>query len=102
MIDPEKDRVEEDMEPFFRITKTARENAYSIPVSHLRFQGYFLFHNIEVPDIIARLENGNCSLCLGDQSLDIYLYNTREMPAFSAGQYYRKTTVVMTLSVRCA
>ncbi|EWY95213.1 hypothetical protein FOYG_04323 [Fusarium oxysporum NRRL 32931] len=67
------------------ITKTARGNAYSIPVSHLRFQGYFLFHNIEVPDIIARLENGNCSLCLGDQFLDIYLYNTRENANFFCG-----------------
>lgn len=84
-IDPEKNRVEEDMEPFFRITETARENAYSIPVSHPCFQGYFLFHNIEVPDIIARLENGNCSLCLGDQSLDIYLYNTRENASLFCG-----------------
>ncbi|KAG5750266.1 hypothetical protein H9Q70_007085 [Fusarium xylarioides] len=84
-IDPEKDRVEEDMEPFFRITKIALENAYWIPVSHLRFQGDFLFHNIEVPDIIARLENGYCNLCMDSRSLDIYMYDTRENASFFCG-----------------
>ncbi|KAF4437249.1 Cuticle-degrading protease [Fusarium acutatum] len=84
-IDPENDRVEEDMEPFFRITKTALENAYWIPVSHLRFQGDFLFHNIEVPDIIARLENGYCHLCMGDRSLDIYMRDTQTEANFFCG-----------------
>ncbi|SCV45759.1 uncharacterized protein FFB14_08843 [Fusarium fujikuroi] len=84
-INPEKDRVEEDMEPFFRITKTVQENAYWIPVSHLRLQGDFLFQNIEVPDIIARLEDGYCRLCMGDRSLDIYMSDTREEASFFCG-----------------
>ncbi|KAF5649494.1 cuticle-degrading protease [Fusarium tjaetaba] len=84
-IDPEKDRVEKDIEPFFKITKTALENAYRIPVSHLRFQGDFLFHNIEVPDIIARLEYGFCNLCINGRSLDIYLYDARDRASFFCG-----------------
>jgi len=84
-INPEKDRVEKDMEPFFRITKTVQENAYWIPVSHLRFQGDFLFQNIEVPDIIARLEDGYCRLCMGGRSLDIYMSDTRTEASFFCG-----------------
>ncbi|KAF5530390.1 hypothetical protein FPHYL_14086 [Fusarium phyllophilum] len=84
-IDPQKDRVKEDMEPFFRITKTVRENAYWILVSHLRFQEDFLFHNIEVPDIIARLEDGDCHLCWGDRSLDLCRPDTCEDASFFCG-----------------
>ncbi|KAF5543906.1 hypothetical protein FMEXI_6840 [Fusarium mexicanum] len=64
--------------PFLRITKSARENAFSISVSHLRFQEDFLFHNIKVPDIIARLEDGDCHLCGGDRSLDLCRSDNRE------------------------
>ncbi|KAF4948911.1 hypothetical protein FGADI_9195 [Fusarium gaditjirri] len=88
-IDPETDGVEEDLEPFFTITKTAREDAFTIPVSHLSFQRDFLFQDIEVPDIIARLErqlflwevlaHGNCGhdalcpLCVGEEYANEYL-----------------------------
>ncbi|KAL9570337.1 hypothetical protein ACKAV7_005543 [Fusarium commune] len=84
-INPENDRVEENLEPFFTITKAAREDAFTIPVSHLRFQGDFLFHDIEVPDMIARLENGMCSLCINSCSVDIYLYDSRENASFFCG-----------------
>ncbi|KAF5675149.1 cuticle-degrading protease [Fusarium denticulatum] len=70
--------------PFLRITKSARENTFSIPVSHLRFQEDFLFHKIEVPDIIARLEDGDCHLCGGDRSLDLCRSDDRA----NAGFYY--------------
>ncbi|KAF5592107.1 hypothetical protein FPCIR_5798 [Fusarium pseudocircinatum] len=69
-LDPEMDDVDQDEEPFFTITKTVQGNAYSIPLSHLGFKGDFLFDNIEVPDMIARCENGDCSLCGGDRYLD--------------------------------
>jgi hypothetical protein len=74
------------MEPFFKITKTGVKNAYWIPVSHLRFQGDFLFHNIEVPDIIARLENGFCNFCMDSRSLDIYMHDVRKKASFFCGQ----------------
>ncbi|KAF5611574.1 uncharacterized protein FSUBG_2011 [Fusarium subglutinans] len=85
VTEEERERLDNEPFPFFRITKSARENAFSIPVSHLRFQEDFLFHNVEVPDIIARLENGNCRLCMGNRDLDIYLYDPREEASFFCG-----------------
>ncbi|KAF5711075.1 hypothetical protein FMUND_9225 [Fusarium mundagurra] len=69
-LDPEKDWIAKDEKYYFTITKTVQENSYSIPVSHLRFKGDFLFRKIRVPDLIARFEDGECSLCGGDRYLD--------------------------------
>ncbi|KAF5599298.1 hypothetical protein FPANT_3581 [Fusarium pseudoanthophilum] len=77
-LDPKKHDVDQDEEPFFNITKTVQGNAYSIPVSHLRFQGDFLFDNVEVPDMIARCEDGWCSLCGGDRYLESARPSRRE------------------------
>ncbi|KAF4494032.1 hypothetical protein FAGAP_9837 [Fusarium agapanthi] len=72
-LDPENDDIGENEEYYFTITKTVQENSYSIPVSHLRHKGDFLFRSIEVPDMIARFEDGKCSLCGGDR----YIYSGR-------------------------
>ncbi|KAF5622976.1 hypothetical protein F52700_10288 [Fusarium sp. NRRL 52700] len=72
-LDPDNDDIGRDEESYFTITKTVQENSYSIPVSHLRHKGDFLFRNIEVPDMIARCENRECSLCGGYR----YVYSSR-------------------------
>ncbi|KAF5687286.1 hypothetical protein FCIRC_2415 [Fusarium circinatum] len=72
-LDPEKDWIDEKEKYYFIITKTVKKNSYSIPVSHLRLKGDFLFRNIEVPDMIARCEGGECSLCGGER----YIYSGR-------------------------
>ncbi|KAF5251274.1 hypothetical protein FANTH_3566 [Fusarium anthophilum] len=84
-LDPEKDETDENEKYYFIITKTVEKNSYSIPVSHLRLKGDFLFRNIEVPDIIARLEDGDCHLCWGQRSLDINRADNCEDASFFCG-----------------
>ncbi|KAF4442243.1 hypothetical protein F53441_11805 [Fusarium austroafricanum] len=57
---------EEDFKRPFEISKTPKEDTFSIPVSHLDFENKILFRNIYVADMIAWLEGGECYLCGGD------------------------------------
>lgn len=77
-LDPEKDWIDKGEKYYFVITETVQEDSYSIPVSHLRFKGDFLFRKIGVPDMIARCEDGECSLCGGDRYLDSARPTNRE------------------------
>ncbi|KAF9769891.1 hypothetical protein IL306_012617 [Fusarium sp. DS 682] len=81
-MDPEKDDVDDEVEPYFSITKTIQDDALSIPMSHLSFDAGFLFRKIEISDMIAQFEDGDCWLCRGDRDCDIVLDWIREDTSF--------------------
>ncbi|CZS86147.1 unnamed protein product [Fusarium graminearum] len=49
--------------PPFKILDATKDPIYSIPLHHLETDIEFLFHEIQVPDIISRLETGECRFC---------------------------------------
>ncbi|KAM0344458.1 hypothetical protein ACHAPU_007430 [Fusarium lateritium] len=49
-------KIEDIAECPFKVTKTAEDDAISIPISHLGFETRFLFRSIKVPDMISFLE----------------------------------------------
>jgi hypothetical protein len=67
--EPEKEEGEEDppKSPFEISKQVLPDRSFNIPLSHLDSEEPFLYHRVEAPDVIARLENGDCKLCDGGE-----------------------------------
>ncbi|KAF4442242.1 phenylacrylic acid decarboxylase [Fusarium austroafricanum] len=72
----------------FQVSKSATGNTISVPISHLEFEGKFLFHKLEVADIISKLEGGYCDLCDCNRDFDGGLRWKRDEVSFFTGALY--------------